>query len=685
MKIPSVSLKTGYIPFSGGLDTNTPPIACEAGSLSDSINVLEDVYGGYKRISGYQRFDGKSNLDNIPYVILPVSLDLPVSIGSVVEQGIVSGKVLAIDQGETTTRLLIVRLTSNFIEGNITVSGLIVGRVLDTAYYDSISDKDINKYKSLIEDEFRSEILSVPGKDSTLGGIFYNDSLFVFRNSVADNKVKLFKSSTSGWIEIEFGSELSFTSGNTNLNSITSGTTITGSVSGATANVKMVVLSSGSTLAGDAQGKFILPNQVGTFQAENLQVSSNTICHISGNSQSISIAPGGKFEMILNNFGMGQKVYGVDGVNRAFEFSGSDYSFVFIDRGMDIAPSKICTHANRLFLSFNNSLQSSSFLSPHNWSGLEGGFEINIGDDIRGLCSLKGSDASSCLGVFGSTKLSILYGSSSDTFQLVDFDTNLQTIPHSIQQLQNAWYLGSQGISSLSATQSFGNFQNTSYSQKVSRWLNGRSSNLQCSVICNSTNDYILFFDYGYSLYCKIGQKNGTYIKSFMPVQYPNEVLWVTSGMVNGEETLWFGSDNGYVYQMNKGNSFDGLVIDWYMDLHYVNLKSPAVDKRFRTAEFEAIGQGYSDFSVTYSLSYGSENINQPETESKNASFTVPKWDSFNWDNFTWNGKTLLPLSYRLDGVATNISFKFKGSDNYSDSLRISGVLILYQNLKYNR
>jgi hypothetical protein len=680
MKIPSVNLKTGYIPFAGGLDTNTPPMACPAGTIADSINVLEDVYGGYKRIEGYIRFDGKSDLVDIPYKILPVSLNLPISVGAIINQSGVTGKVLSIDSGVTTTRLLVTRLTGEFQIGDIEVDSITVGSVTSILYPDIIPSKSLNIYKTLIEDEYRSEILPVPGVDSTLGGIYYNDSLYVFRNS-SNTEAKLYKSSTAGWNEILLGDEIIFTSGNSHISSISTGSVITGVTSGATANVEQIIVSSGSTLAGDAEGKIIISGKTGTFTSEFLRIGSNNCCQISGSSE-VKFSPDGKFQMVLDNFGTGQKVYGVDGKNRPFEFSGTDYSLIFIETGMDTFPNNICGHVNRLFLSYGNSLQASSFLSPHNFSGLEGAIEINIGDDIQGLCSLMGSDTSSCLGVFGGKKLSILYGSNSENFKLVDYDSNLQTVPYSVQQLQNVWYLGSQGISTLQATQAFGNFQNTSYSQKISRWLNNRIGDLTCSAVSQSTNDYILFFNSGYGLYCKIGNnKNGVFVKSFMPINFPNKVLWATTGMVNAEEKMWFGSDNGYVYQMNVGKNFDGAPINWYMDLHFYSFNAPMTDKRFRSAELEAIGIGYSDFTFTYSLGYGTEDINQPLI----VSFSVDSWDNFIWDNFIWDGKTIMSLKYKLNGISDNLSIKLTGANNYSDSLRISGASILYQNLKYAR
>ncbi len=80
---------------------------------------------------------------------------------------------------------------------------------------------------------------------------------------------------------------IAFTSGGTY--QIIANDTVTGATSGATARVYYVDLSSGTWAGGDAAGTLYLDGQIGTFQAENLNVGGNTnVATIAGNSSAIA-------------------------------------------------------------------------------------------------------------------------------------------------------------------------------------------------------------------------------------------------------------------------------------------------------------------------------------------------------------------------------------------------------------
>lgn len=77
------------------------------------------------------------------------------------------------------------------------------------------------------------------------------------------------------------GKSLAYTSGGTH--EIIIGDTVTGSIGGATGYVEDVILTSGTWAAGTAAGTFILLDDTGTFQAENLNEGANTnVATISG-------------------------------------------------------------------------------------------------------------------------------------------------------------------------------------------------------------------------------------------------------------------------------------------------------------------------------------------------------------------------------------------------------------------
>lgn len=67
---------------------------------------------------------------------------------------------------------------------------------------------------------------------------------------------------------------IAFTSGGTNV--IAVGDTIIGATSGAKANVRQVMIASGTFAGGDAAGYFVVDKVIGTFASENVKKLGNT-------------------------------------------------------------------------------------------------------------------------------------------------------------------------------------------------------------------------------------------------------------------------------------------------------------------------------------------------------------------------------------------------------------------------
>ena len=141
---------------------------------------------------------------------------------------------------------------------------------------------------------------------------------------------------------------------------------------------------------------------------------------------------------------------------------------------------------------------------------------------------------------------------------------------------------------------------------------------------------------------------------------------------------MFFGGDDGYVYQMDKGTSFDGDEIEFAMELAYNFFGSPRIDKSYFDATLETAGTGYAAFSFGYSLGYESSDIPQPMPQSAVTSFSASIWDSFTWDAFVWDGRTLFPTVLGMDGAAENVSLGIRGSSDYYSPLKFTAAIVHY-------
>lgn len=675
VRFPDV--KSDFYPMGGGLDLVTPAIRLPAGKCYDAQNYEPDAAAGYRRINGYERFDGQTAPTDATYYVISITLTGAIAVGNTVTGGTsgATGKVLGLF--DTNTTLVLGRVVGTFQSGEtLTVAAAAQATTTSLAVVDGAPlPADHAAYKLLAADDRRADILVVPGSGNIRGGFIYGDICYAFRDNAGGTAGDLYKQTASGWSKVAFGKEIQFTGA---VGEITAGQTITGLTSAATALVVRPMLRSGTWTAAGA-GTLIVSTVVGTFQnGEALQVGGVTKVTSSSLCTNIARAVGGHVEWVEANFTGAtstKRIYGCDGVNLAFEFDGTNY--IPIRTGMTTdTPSHIASHKSHLFLSFDGSLQYSGINAPYSWTALTGAAELPMGDTITGLVPQSGSSSGAALAVFTKGRTSILYGSGSSDFSLTPSVNELGYAAYTVQSVGNNTYgLTARGIQSLVTTLNYGDFQYAAVSFFVQPLLATKLGLQTASVSLKTKNQYRLFFSDNTALVVGL---NGDKITGILPLDYGIPVLCVWSGKLStGEEVTFFGSSDGYVYQDNVGTSFDGDAIESWIRPVFNNLKSPMVRKQFRAAVFEVTCEGYASVNVTYDLGYGSGTstaVQQDQALVGDGGF----WDQFTWDSFTWDSPVVSTAKLSIDGAETNIGFLFYSNSAQDDPHTVSGVSLLY-------
>lgn len=671
-----------YLPFEGGLDLVTPSNQTRPGSLRDSKNVELDINNGYRWIDGYERFDGRPSPSEALFYRLNVTVTGEFTAGDVVT-GATSGAsgtvvVVAADDGQDYIILTKASGLPFTDTEDLEVSASKEGEASGTEVAGSAPTTELSaQYSNLAADVYRADIGAVPGSGSVLGVWLYDGTVYAFRNNAGATAAVMHESSSSGWTAVDLGLELAFTSGGTT--EISDGDTITGKGSLATATVGRVVLESGSWGAGTATGKLIFASQTGTFVAENISTGGgggSDDATIAGDSSAITLQPNGRFEFVNHNFGGesgAKKMYGVDGVNRGFEFDGTN--FVPITTGMTLdQPTHVAVFKSHLFYSFAGSAQHSGTGFPYIWSPIFGASELAVGDDITAFKVQPGVQGGGTLAIISRNRVHMLYGTSTADWNLVEYREEVGGFAYSVQEFGPTMMMDDRGIISLETVQAHGNFKHGVVSRLVQPFVNTRKSRVKASCIAREKSQYRLFFNDQYALYVTMDNNK---ILGIMPQVFEHLVECISSQEASdGSESIYFGSDNGFVYQLDKGTSFDGEPIERSFTLHFHHAKSPRIEKSYQDASFEITGTGYAAFNFRYELGYNDSEIAQPPQRMVDASFSQALWDNFIWDNFVWDGVVLKPSLADLDGDGENISLIFFASSDYYDPLTFSGALI---------
>lgn len=676
-KLPVAKYNNEYFSFKGGLDLTTPPILIPPGFARESLNYEEGLIAGYSTLSGYERFNGTAKpssalLFSLPYIVL----------GTLASGQLITGSISG-----ATARIVMV-LPNTLIITNVvgaftaeTLVGASGATVQGPVKSPVLSKQDRALYKKMASDLYRSLIPPVPGVGSILGVWYYDGNVYAFRNSALTG-VGMYKSSPTGWQAVTFGVQVNFIAGSGT--PPTEGSTITKGASSAV--LKRLVIESGTFAAGTAAGRLIFNNVVGgafTSGAFTSGITGSVVSQIN-----ISIPnQNGRFEFVNTTFTGSMsdyRMYGVDGVNNAFEFDG--LLFVPIVTPLDVTrkPSHLAVHQNQLFLSYESSVINSNIGSPYGWSTTGGSAEIAVGDRITGFKVQPGSNTTPSMSIFCRNHTHVLYGSSPADFQLIPFNDDQGAIPYSIQKVHHTYYLDDRGVTSMEQAQEYGNFIESTLSFKVTPLLSTKRNRVTDSHVSRDKQQYRLFFNDGSGIYFKILGNEF----SAMPVRFPDPVLCSVSSEIDGggEELIFFGSTSGYVYQMESGTSFDGKPIDTSLTLVFNNSKSYRGLKKYRHLTLEIATEGQHDLQLGYDLSYRSDEAAQPDNELINISVEIPKWDSFVWDNFTWDGDSKLFAKHiAINGNGQNLAVKLKSSGTTYNPINISGCFLEYSNLRMLR
>lgn len=674
-KFPQV--RTDFIPFGGGLDMVTPPLFMAPSILRAAQNYECDINGGYARIVGYERSDGRPSPSAAQYGVLPVTITGAFATGDDIT-GVTSGATATVVAAAASS-LVITKISGTFVAAEtLNVAAAPQGTTTAAVTVDGASTALLHaQYKNFAADEYRSDIAAVPGSGNVLGGFKYNSVNYAFRNNAGGTAAALYKSTAGGWSAVSLGRKLLFTTGSELL---TEGATLTGATSGASAVITRVMLQSGSYGGGTAVGKFIFASVTGAFQnGENLQVGGLTKAVASGADAAITLLPGGRVRAVIDNFG-GQvntnRVYGCDGVNPGFEFDGT--VFCPISTGMTTdAPSHVHVHMNQLFYSFEGSVQHSAPGTPYIWSAVLGASELAMGDTITGFQSQPGSESSGALAIFTRNRLKMLYGTGVLDWTLVTYRKEIGAYADTLQDVGYTMFCDDRGITNIQTSQAYGNFSHATLSALIRPWLNTQRTKITASCVSRDKNQYRLFFNDQYALFITL---KGRQVVGMMPIFLGNEARCAWSQEESdGSETIYFGSSNGMVYQMERGTSFDGAEIESYLHLAFNFTRSPRILKDYLRCALEVTGTGYSAWTFSYSLGYGSSQIEQPSDQTTVTAFSSLHWDSgASWDSQFWDGQTLIPAELDMAGSAENMSIMLRGSSDYHDAARFSGAHVHY-------
>jgi hypothetical protein len=172
------------------------------------------------------------------------------------------------------------------------------------------------------------------------------------------------------------------------------------------------------------------------------------------------------------------------------------------------------------------------------------------------------------------------------------------------------------------------------------------------SLVCRTADQYWLFFADGTGIIANLSGKN----PAILPFNLGKTVTCCCSVEDEGEERLFIGCDDGFVYELNKGTSFDGAPIEHYLRLPFNHFGSPRQRKRIHRVLVDLEASGPTTLSVSADLDYGaSAGIEAQQLVVATGGGAI---DSLGSNELYFASQIETTAEAWLDGVARSISLK---------------------------
>lgn len=623
--------------FKGGLVSNLSPLQHGTqlpGSARELKNFEPSVTGGYRRISGYNKYDNT----NVP------------SFGSPVVQG----------SGQSGTSLVITNLDDEpndgdtfTINGQATVYTIAVGGV----NYNSVTKQATLTLTSALSSSpaDKAAISFVEQRGIIDGVASWDGSVLVVRN---DN---IYRSTGNGYSRVNvpsYGTVLVNGGSQTGSSLIVDGLTETPQI-GDTFSVagieKVYTVTAIPTVTSGGATLSISP-ALASSPADNAGVTwlvtrfNNT----------------GKVRFDKYRIGTSEKIAGVS--EGAFPFTYDGFTFSSISSVPDVVGAEhVVWFKNQLFFAKGDMLIFTAPYTDADFSPANGAGTISVGNRITGLKVFREQ-----LIIFSEQRINRLVGNTLADFVLQPITTNIGCVAEdTIQEVGgDIIFLGPDGLRLLSATDRIGDFGLAVVSKSIQKEMTqliSAAASFSSITIKEKSQYRLLGFKDTVNAASSLGiigtqlEVNDTTGMAWAQLQGIRSYV-ADSDYHDMSELIVFAHTDGYVYQMESGNSFDGQDITATFSTPYVPFNDPRIRKTFYKLYLYTDPQGSVTTTVNLKLDFDDQGSIQPETiEVGNTTGSVTFYGSplAVFGSTTYGGKLKRVFDTQLIGSGFSGSLQF--------------------------
>ena len=411
--------------------------------------------------------------------------------------------------------------------------------------------------------------------------------------------------------------------------------------------------------------------------------------------QSIAWDDGARFDFDNHNF-YGQdnleRMYAVSGTDFGWEFDGTLWTPLITGVTQD-RPIFVAAHQEHIFLAYpGGSVVHSGLGEAVNFEAISGAVEIGAGEEATGLLSgFKNS-----LFIYGRNQTLVLQGTSAADWNLDRLSREAGAMRGTIQMIGEPTVYDDRGVRGFEATDAFGDFSIATKSGPVRPLLDRKrdaGALPTASVRVRRKSQYRVWFDDGDCLVMglNMGRRGDIYPNfSITRFEYLDGMGATQTAIVDhtcsvedgdGRERIFFTiRDTGYVYEMEKGINFDGADIPAIMQLPFNDFGRPTLRKCFKRMQIEADTEDGSRFRVAADFNDGKRQGLRPDYPFEISSRGA-RWDEANWNEFRWSGVPESLAEFRCAGRGRNIAPLIYSRGAEIPPYVVTGITVMYTEL----
>jgi len=378
-----------------------------------------------------------------------------------------------------------------------------------------------------------------------------------------------------------------------------------------------------------------------------------------------------------------EKVAIVDGTNAPALYDGSTFTVLNSAPTDVIGATHVVEFKKALFFGKGTTLTFTSPYADDSFSVANGSGTIDVGGVITGLFVFRQQ-----LIIFTERHIQQLLGNTVADFNLQPITEDIGCIEgDTIQEIGgDIIFLGPDGLRLLSATERIGDFGLAAISKPIQKNMTNfiAANTSYTSTIIREKSQYRLL---GYNN--NITQENA---QGIIATQFAEQGgsgtgfaetrgirAYVADSNYNATtEVVFFANDDGYLYQMESGNSFDGSNIQTTFATPHLPIQDPRVRKTFYKLFLYTDPQGSVNFDVSLKLDFDGQDVIQPAPISfANTTGVVGFYGTGTYGTTSYGSKLQKLFEGQVIGSGFAVSFQFT-SDNSDPPFSLDALTVEY-------